>query len=149
MSERASTTPLERARVQRERLAEAADALERALTRPAADGKAWRDGTGSALGEVRAALAAHVDAVESEDGLYTEIMIRSARLAHAIDRLRSDHTKLGDEISELDALVRSPDATVDDVRESTLVLLADISRHRHQGANLVWDSYALDIGEGD
>jgi len=149
MSDSAPTTPIERAKVQRERLAEAADGLERAITRPSADEAAWRNGAGSALIEVRAALAAHIDAVESDDGLYADIMSRSARLAHSIDRLRSEHTKLGDEIDELDALLRSADATVDESNESALVLLADISRHRHHGANLVWDSYDLDIGEGD
>lgn len=149
MADRAPTTPLERVKVQRERLAEAADALERALTRPSGNEAAWRDATLVAADEVGASLAAHVDEVESADGLFAVIMSRSPRLAHEIERLRREHTNLGSEISELEVLTRSADATVDDIRESALVLLADISRHRHRGADLIWESFDFDIGEGD
>jgi hypothetical protein len=38
---------------------------------------------------------------------------------------------------------------VDAVREDVVDLLADISRHRHRGADLIWNSYDLDIGQGD
>ena len=40
-------------------------------------------------------------------------------------------------------------AVVDDVREQALALLAQISRHRHRGADLLWDSYDFDIGLGE
>ncbi len=149
MSESGVSTPVERVKLRRERLGEAADALEHALTRPAGVESAWRDMMRGALDEVNAALGAHVVEVESADGLYAEIMSRSPRLAHAIEVLRGEHTTLGRCVDELDALIRSPDSTVGEIREQGLVLLTELSRHRHRGADLVWDAYNLDIGESD
>jgi uncharacterized protein YdcH (DUF465 family) len=149
MADPSPEAPLERAKVHRERLAEAADALERAITGPAGNETVWRDATRDALDEVRSALGAHVEEVESPDGVFAEIMERSPRLAHAIERLRAEHTKLDQAVARVDASLGSEEATVEDVRESTLVLLADITRHRHRGADLIWDSYDFDIGVGD
>jgi len=38
---------------------------------------------------------------------------------------------------------------VEDAREGCLMLLIDISRHRHRGADLLWEFYDVDIGPSD
>src|SRR6478752_1045650 len=93
---------LERVKERRERLGSAADGLERAITRAAGDGQSWRAGVRSALDEVRAALDAHVDEVEAPGGLYTDIITRSPRLTHAIERLRHDHVAMSEQIADLE-----------------------------------------------
>ena len=140
---------LERVKERRERLGAAADGLERAITRAAGDEQSWRAGVRSALDDVRAALDAHIDEVEAPGGLYTDIITRSPRLTHAIERLRQDHLSMSGQIADLETALAIDGASVETTRESALVLIAEISRHRHRGADLLWDSYDLDIGGGD
>src|SRR5690606_12550596 len=112
-----------------------ADALERAITGPAGEPDSWGDGVRAAAAEVRAALDAHVVEVESPGGLYVEITDRSPRLAHAIEVLRREHGTMGQQLDELDAVLDSRAPDVEKVREDALVLLMEISRHRHKGAD--------------
>jgi hypothetical protein len=147
MVDSSNTEMLGRVKGNRERLETAADALERAVTRPSGDEPVWRNAVGAAAHEVHAALAAHVVEVESPGGLFSEIMDRSPRLAHAIERLRDEHVTLGAEASELEILAN--DGTVDEVRSLALHLISGISMHRYRGAELIWESYNFDIGEGD
>ncbi len=145
-----NTSPtIERVKERRERLGEAADDLERAITRSAGDQEAWKDGVQSALEEVHAALDAHIEEVEAPEGLYTEIMTRSPRLSHAITKLREEHGTMRDEVTGFEDALDSRKTTVDDLRSRGLELLMDISRHRHRGADLIWESYNYDIGSGE
>jgi phage shock protein A len=143
---------LERARQRRHALAQAADALEAALARPAGDAEAWRAQVGAALGAVDAALDDHVAEVEGPDGLYAEILERTPRLAHQIEVLRREHVDLRDRVAAIrPRLTASLDEReIERIREDSLELLKQISRHRHRGADLVFESYDSDIGgEGD
>jgi len=149
-----SGTPTEavsRARTHRERLAAAADELEAAVTRPAGDPAAWKRVVADALVGVSDALADHISEAERPDGLYQEILERSPRLAHDIARLRADHDDLRRRIAEIEPMLPSPAAPsqIESIRERVVELLAEISRHRHRGADLIWDSYQFDIGAGD
>lgn len=154
LSEPSAGSPdaLARARARRHALAGAADGLEAALARPAGDAPAWRDGVASALDTLDAALADHIEEVEGPDGLYAEILERTPRLAHRIDLLRREHGELRDRLAAIRPLLADPvDARhVEQAREEALELLKQISRHRHRGADLVFESYDADIGgEGD
>lgn len=148
MAEDETPVVVERVKERRERLGDAANELERSLTR-AANREDWRKGVQEALAEVGAALEAHVVEVESPEGLYTDIMERSPRLAHDIARLQGEHETMGGEVGALEELLADPNSDPEAVREQALRLLGDISRHRHRGADLIWSSYAFDIGEGD
>lgn len=140
---------LETVKVHRERLAAAADGLEAALARPAGDERRWREAVDRALRELRGALDAHVGAVEAPGGLYADVGARSPRLLHAIDKLREDHVTLDEQTAALEAAVAADELSVEATRESAVLLLAEISRHRHRGADLLWDSYDIDIGGED
>jgi hypothetical protein len=141
--------PLGRVRARRVRLEEAADDLERSVTGAVADEVAWRAQVAAALDDAQAALEDHITEVESPDGLYVDIMARTPRLAHAIERLRAEHVSMATAIGALRERVGGDALDVDAVREDVVDLLADISRHRHRGADLIWNSYDLDIGQGD
>lgn len=140
---------LGRVREQRERLEAAAVDLEVAITRAAGDTEAWTTAVQVAADEVGAALQGHVDEVEAPQGLYVEILERSPRLGHTIDVLRREHETMGSQVAQLDAVLADRRSTPDDIRDQALTLLGQISRHRHRGADLIWDSFDYDIGAGD
>ena len=140
---------LQRVKIHRERLASAADGLEAAIARPAGDEARWRGAVQGALDELRAALDAHVEAVEAPDGLYADVATRSPRLLHAIDKLREDHGTMDEQTAALEAAVAADELSIEATRESAVLLLAEISRHRHRGADLLWDSYDIDLGGED
>lgn len=137
---------LKRLKVRRERLAEAADVLEAAVTSAAGEPAAWRDEVRSAVTELQAALVDHVDVVEADGGLYSEIAGSSQRLLPMVERLRRDHRDLAERIDGLDALASASEIQVDALREGSLDLRTQISHHRHRGADLLWEHYNVDIG---
>jgi hypothetical protein len=152
VSETGEHSPLGRARRRREALAEAADMLDDALTRPAGDAPAWKERVREAVTAVGLALDAHIDEVEGPDGLYQEIIARTPRLAHQVEVLEREHVALRADLAKLAPLLDDPPRPdqIAQLREESVRLLSDISRHRHRGADLVFDSYDLDIGgEGD
>ena len=140
-----------RARIHRERMAVAADHLEEALARPAGNLSGWKTAVQAAVIELSDALAAHVHEVEGAGGLYDDIMSRAPQLEHRISELRHDHDDLRGHIAELEPILaeRAAPEQVARVRDLGVALLAELSRHRHKGADLVWDSYDYDIGAGD
>jgi hypothetical protein len=149
MTENAASVSLDRIKERRERLGRAADVLELAVVRPAPDPRRWRDNARVVLAELSAALEDHVQEVEAEGGLFDDIATRTPRLIHAVDVLRGEHLTLAKQIAELRSLLGDDDSSVASIRDGALVLLAEISRHRHRGADLLWDSYNVDIGPGD
>jgi len=138
-------TTMHRLKVRRERLADAAAEVERAVTSAAGDSVAWHGEVRAAVGEIRGALAAHVDEVEAPGGLYVEVAGASPRLLPMVERLRRDHDDLAGRIGGLDQLLVD-DGPVDAIRDAALALLLEISRHRHRGADLLWEFYDVDIG---
>jgi DUF438 domain-containing protein len=152
MSDRPDASPLSRAKLRREALAEAADALDDAVTRPAGDAVAWKQAVDSAVTAIDRALDAHIDEVEGPNGLYHEIIERSPRLVHHVEVLEREHVALRADVAKLAHLLEGPDGPnqIAQLREEAVRLLGDISRHRHRGADLIFDSYDFDIGgEGD
>ncbi len=142
---------ISRARAHRERMAIAADHLEEAVARPAGNLSGWKQAVQSAVIELSDALAAHVQEVEGPGGLYDDVLQRAPQLEHRIDRLRHDHDDLRGMIAGLEPILaeRAAPEQVARVRDQAVLLLADLSRHRHRGADLVWDSYDYDIGGGN
>jgi hypothetical protein len=142
------TGPLERARRQRRGLQAALVAVEDAVAAPWSGRDAdWRARVDAALLEAEAALAAHVAATESPDGLFAEVMEQAPRLAHAVEKLRAEHVTLREALAELRRL--AAEAPPEEVYERTLPVLGAFSQHRHRGAELVYDAYNVDISTGD
>ena len=137
---------LKRLRARRARFGGAAAGLESAVVGAAGDRVAWRRSVGVAVQELRIALVDHIQEAEAPGGFYAEIASTNPRLLPAVERLRRDHDDMEVRIAELDALVAADDPSVDAVRDAALRLLSEISRHRHRGADLVWELYDVDIG---
>ena len=146
------TEAVERVVPHRVALADAAEQLEHAVTSAAGDERAWRKDVAVAVVSVGDALAGHIDEVEADDGLYVEIVGRTPRLSHDIERLRRDHDDMRERLAELAPMVSAPirgPEQVEAIREKCLDLLGEISRHRHRGADLIFNSYDWDIGDSE
>jgi hypothetical protein len=141
---------VERARGRRRGLRAALVELEDAVS-AAGDPDGWSARVVAALAKVRGALDAHVEATESPDGLLADAVHQDPRLAHHAEVLRHEHVELYrgiDEIAGRLARVEGrAEMTVE--QERLLALLAQFSRHRHRGAQLVYDAYNTDISVGD
>lgn len=131
----------------------AAAALEAALAAPAGDLR-WTEGLGNALERLRATLDEHVTATEAPGGMIDQLRTRAPRLSTRIDRLVDQHSTITADVEHLLELLEHapPERTVDDtaaIRKETLELLGEIARHRHLGADLLYEAYDVDIGGPD
>ncbi len=156
----AHTTPaIDEARRRRQDLQAALVDLEEAVTAPAfGRPEQWASLVDRRLDEVRAAFDSHVDTTEGPEGLFAEILSREPRLAHAVQKLRDDHVTLGASLDALAERLHPPGERprgstaadeVTELRRELLDVLTRFSRHRHRGADLVYECYNVDISPGD
>jgi hypothetical protein len=137
---------LEQARVHRAGLRAAIGRVERALSMPA-PGRAdvWAKELREELHGLSDALEQHIAITESDNGLLADIIEAAPRLAHRVDVTRNDHVHLRDRLhTALESLTESPEG-VADARDRVVELLTALVRHRHLGADLVYEAYNVDI----
>ena len=143
---------LDAVRVRRDRLYEAVLAVERALAAPAGDDPArWSAALAGPVDNLQEVLESHVAGTEGRDGLFEQLREDAPHLLHAVDRLRGEHAPLLMSASALATALPTVtnDDDVDEVRAQALELLHHLLEHRHRGAELVYDAYAVDISPGD
>ena len=143
---------LDQVRVRRDALYEAILRLERALSTPAGERiREWSRRVAGALRELKIAFDLHVAITETPGGLFEDVLRQAPRLAHAVDRLRKDHGVLDESLD--DAIARVGDLhrhdAVEQFRDSVLDLIRALFEHRHLGAELVYETYDVDLGAGD
>jgi hypothetical protein len=152
MTDPGAPDPLATVRSRRDELYEAMLALERAMSVPARDRvDAWTATVRDRLEELAAAWRVHLAGTEGQDGLFAQILDREPRLAHAVDRMRSDHVALSDALDAADVQLAgaTTGAAVDDARDTLLELLRRFFEHRSRGAELVYDAYDVDLSAAD
>jgi hypothetical protein len=123
-------------------------ALEAALSAPITEGQRWCLGMRMALDRLAFTLADHVEETEAPGGLLDEIDHASPWLHARVERLRRDHVDLVARTGEILDRCHAP-FRPDEVREDVLDLLGRLVRHRHEGADLLYDAYELDLSAGD
>ena len=141
----------EGARRRRAPLREAASGLEFAASAPVGTGEVWGERVRESLHRVQTALDQHIQDTEGPDGLYEELQTAAPRLSNLVKLLTKEHTTMKEDIDRaLDAVAELPEGfeteEAEPARESILVVLGRISRHRQKGADLVWRAYSVDIG---
>lgn len=131
------------ARERRVELKHAMSELELAAAGAAGD-PAWIEALGDALGSMRLAFDAHVAEVDAPDGLLAELVAQAPRLSSRVNKLSEEHSSLSAEIDACLAMLDAPDPHM--IRGEVLDLLVALARHRHFGADLVYEAYNVDIG---
>lgn len=141
---------LEAARQHRAGLRAAIGRVERSLA-GAARGRAgpWAKELRDELDDLGAALAQHIEISESPEGLLADIAAAAPRLVHRVNQARADHVAL---LKHLEDARKGLTGDEDDVlssRDRVVELLTALVRHRHLGADLVYEAYNVDIEAGD
>lgn len=122
--------------------------LEHAVTAPSGtDPDGWARQAGSAADMLHVAFDRHVEATERTGGFLDSVVADAPRLAHACDQLRDEHTSLGKQLATLGDSART--ATRDEVLAEAVDVLSALTRHRHRGADLVYEAYSVDIAASD
>lgn len=108
--------------------------------------ESWADDVRGELDRLAEAFTEHVEATEGRDGFFELVRRRAPRLDNSCSRLTQDHVTIA---TELTAAVAALGDGVADAREAVLSLLAHLARHRQQGADLIYEAYAVDLGGSD
>lgn len=144
---------LEQARKHRAGLRVAIGSVERAVA-SAAHGRvaAWSAELRAELTALSEALDSHIELTEARDGLLSDIESSAPRLAHRVVKLKEDHVVLRAAVAR--AVEGLPpgdggDAGVGAARDRVVELLTALVRHRHLGADLVYEAYNVDIEAAD
>lgn len=149
-SEPHATPALEAAARRRRELREALVAFEDALSSPMRDRVTWHAEVTDALEALGHAFEDHVAATEARGGLYDEMREKSPHLRTKANRLRDEHPAITAALIEASTRLAAPpadEADAEAVRDELQRLMGRIVRHRQHGADLVWEAYAIDIGD--
>ncbi len=142
---------LDRARERRVGLRVAMDHVEKALAGPAGNRTAvWTKELRDALAALSDALERHIVTTESPGGLLDDVIDVAPRLAHRVEVAKREHVRLREQVQEaLAALPGDGNADVESAYERTVDLMGGIVRHRHLGADLVYEAFNVDIEGAD
>ena len=143
---------LDAVRIRRDRFYDAILAVERAVATPAGDDpEAWAAAMAGPLDNLHEVLDAHVTGTEGAEGLFEQIAEDAPHLLNAVERLRQEHEPLCTAEQKIAAALSGvhDDASVDEVRAQALELVHHLLEHRHRGAELVYDAYAVDVSPAD
>ena len=138
----------DRARGRREVLHVALMELEDALSAPTGRGERWRSRVQDAIEGMHTTLRAHVQDTEGPDGLLAQIIEEEPVFGPRVEAMKAEHRELLDQSALLVDQSRAGGAP-DELRGAALALLERVSRHRHRGADLLYDVYELDLSAGD
>ena len=143
---------LDAVRVRRDRLYDAILRVERALASPAGgDAARWAAALTAPVDSLQEVLNDHVSGTEGAEGLFEQMREDAPHLLPALERIRDEHDPLLDGTRGLiDALPNvHDDDGVDLVRMHALDLMRRLLEHRHRGAELLYDAYAIDVSPAD
>ncbi|HZQ28228.1 MAG TPA: hypothetical protein VFA94_11065 [Acidimicrobiales bacterium] len=139
---------LRNVRTRREELRTAMIGLEQAVTAPGGtDPAAWSRRAGAAADSLQVAFDKHVEATERPDGFLDSVVADAPRLAHACDQLRDEHIELAKQLAALGDAAQT--ASREAVLADAIEVLSALTRHRHRGADLVYEAYSVDIAASD
>jgi hypothetical protein len=155
MSDAASGPPSDPlAEIRRRRLGvrAALDSLERSVAAPSAGREAdWIAGVLEHIRALQSAFNHHVAVTEGPGGLFEEVLDHAPRLAHQVAALGAEHVAIADAITTGVDLAAAAEGTdgVAECREAAIDLMNQVTRHRHNGAGLVYEAYNVDIEAAD
>ncbi|MEM7324476.1 MAG: hypothetical protein AAF531_15410 [Actinomycetota bacterium] len=149
----ADRAQLDAVRSRREALYEAVVGLEDALATPVGDGQKWRLRVTMAVEHAKSRIEEHAVQTEAKGGFLDRVVVEEPRLHKRVTQLKVDHERLEKEVDALRiAIYDVEDAEVpgqaNDLRNQAIDLLGQMTRHRQRGADLIYEAYQVDIGDG-
>lgn len=150
MTEQLGPTPERRERIanRRQDLYEVMQQIEASAARPSGTDN-WRRHLDGALASLEEALRRHTSEIEAEDGLFDDVSVRTPNLVPIVDDLRREHAAMSAQCSEARGLVGRSEVSINAVRAAVVELLGQLVVHRQRGAELLYDSYNLELAAGD
>lgn len=136
----------------RERLRVLMDRLQEMLAVPqSGELEAWRDHVRELGDELLLALDDHIRETDGATGFLAEIVEHAPRLSGQVEVLREEHPRLYDDAQVLRDAVEGElnEELVESTRASVRTMLTDLERHYEQGAQLLYESYWVDVATGD
>lgn len=149
----ADRVQLDAVRTRREALYEAVVGLEDALATPIGDGSKWRLRVAMAIDHATIRIEEHAKQTEAKGGFLERVIQEVPRLQRRVNQLKVDHERLEKEVDALRLSVslvdddKVPDQAVN-IRNQAIELLGQLTRHRQRGADVIYEAYQVDIGEG-
>jgi hypothetical protein len=142
---------LDTIRGQRRSLRRALGDVELALASPPSSGhQAWVARIHDTMGKVSETFELHVEVTEGPGGMYEEVLEVAPRLANVVRRFKAEHAaiRLGinAELVRLAAAAAGEPVDIEATRVRLNRLLGRLVRHRQQGADLIYEAFAVDIG---
>jgi hypothetical protein len=127
----------------------AMQALERTAAGPSGDAN-WIDDLGKQIRRLQVALNNHIAEVEPPTALLDQITDQAPRLQRRVEGTRQHHIVLSDLIARLlesVAAAKTADTMpVGSLRDGVVEILSELTRHRQDGADLIYNAYDVDIG---
>ena len=101
-----------------------------------------------AISRTHATIENHVREAEASDGLLAQVIAEEPAVGFRVEEMRREHVTLLEESADL--VERSQGAErVDELRDEATELIELIQRHRHRSADLLMDTYGLDVSASD
>ncbi|MGD2042085.1 MAG: hypothetical protein PVJ28_00425 [Acidimicrobiia bacterium] len=129
-------------------LYEAMQQLEASVAR-ASGLEDWTEKVEKALANMEAALERHVEEIEAGDGLFAQVIDRAPHLSSSVDSLRQEHQSMLKQCREALDLASSGGPAPEMLRRKVVEVIELIVIHRQTGAELLFDTYNVDVGSGD
>lgn len=101
-----------------------------------------------AIADTRTTIDNHVREAEASDGLLAQILSEQPAFAARVEEMRREHIALLEESAELVEEAQTA-GSVDELRDGATELIELIQRHRHRSAELLLDTYDLDLSAND
>lgn len=109
----------------------------------------WAECVRDALTVLDSALQRHVAEIEGPDGLFAEVIDRAPHLQPEVDMLGLEHRDLETGCRDALEIVGSADVDPRAVRRKVLRILGRLAIHRQRGAELLFDTYNVDLAAAD
>lgn len=140
---------LDEVRRRREGVRRCIIAVEEELSSPVGGAPdVWWKHLRARLEELQRAFAHHISVTEAEGGLFDEVVAAAPRLANMRRQLEREHVIIAEALASLIA-EGDAGASPERLREATLGVLGQLSRHRQRGADFVYEAWCVDVSASD
>lgn len=132
----------------REQLGRSLLTLRKAAEAPMEEASIWRSRLQRALLRLVVAADNHIGESEGPGGLLAEVEAKAPRLWRDVERMRKEHVALLKDCFRILEDVKGESSSSQLIQHDALRLASNFEFHRHAAADLVYESFGVDIGGG-